>query len=201
MVAQGEFYTINHDSQVMLKTEEKKPSERTYYEDKNWTNCIMYLKGNEKPVEYAGKIDYYNSCLDLNISGHKRSVLMTELDSFNVVDKQYYSSNLFGSDDNQLLELVQGGSISLLKSYKVKFKKANHNKVTGTGNKKDSYLVSNDYYFLNSNKQLIEIPTSSKSFNKVLGKFRGAKAIVKRNSLDPKKEIDLVLLVNQLNKN
>lgn len=212
-ISQGENHSVNpvnYEGQSLLKKTIKKNVKQEYFLFDTWRQIDMYLTGNQKAITHPGKIDLYNKGIDLNVANTIQTLSVTRLDSFSVITISehgmvengiFFNSKVFDQDtEDSFLELIEEGSTRLLKKYKVKYKKANYNVALSTGNRDGKFLLSEEYYFLTSEDELIEIPSNKKSFYKMLSTFSGAASFAKSEKLKRDKVEDLILLTNYINK-
>jgi hypothetical protein len=201
---QGEFFTINHGSKVILYESKVEKSYEYYLSSQN-KKLNVYLKDNDDPIMYQGKIDLVNKCVEIEVLERYGELPYFRMDSLIVLDNEvinntkFYNGLIFGHNKaDLLLELMHDGDSKLFKTYQLKTKRANYNPVLATGSKTDSYVKKDVFYFYNSRLGLVEIPSKNKEFKLFLKTNTTVEFKKLKNKLKPNKLDDLILLSNYL---
>lgn len=178
-LAQGEFYTINHDTQVILRASEKSESEEKYYDSEGPQEILIYRTGIDRPVKLIGNVNLVSSSIDFEIGEVKHTLAIDEIDSILVSEindifgngfkAKYVNSQLFSSEGGFYIEiLAEGPSSVVMRRTTIKVRKANYNRALDIGNKKDSYKVRTEYYFYSRGSGMVKLPTDKKGFKRFL---------------------------------
>ena len=207
---QGEFYTINHDTQVILKSSKKNSALNKYYVNDGLEDILIFRNGIDRPILLKGNIDFMSNNVDFDLLGQKHMIPLENVDSVlmgvipndlkNMVVEKYVNGNRLDNDSDYFLHLLVDGKVKLYKRTKVKIRRANYNKALDIGNKKESYQVKFEYFIFTENGELLEVPKKSKSFLKIIAPYKGAASFYKREKLSNKKEEDLESLITYINK-
>ena len=67
----GEFYTINHDTKVMLKSSKKADPLTNYYTKPVLEDLLIFRNGIDRPIKLRGNIDFLSNNVDFDLLGVK----------------------------------------------------------------------------------------------------------------------------------
>lgn len=210
LAGQGEFYTVYHDTQVLLKNSKKADALKKYYVKKETEDLLIFRNGIDRPIKLIGNIDFVADNIDFQLLGVKHSIPLDNVDSVYVgyipkdlksmiVDK-YLNGTLLDKDNEFYMQLIVDGETQLYRRTKVKIRRANYNKALDIGNKEDTYNIKYEYFIYTESKGLLKVPKKNKSFLKLLRSYKGAASFFKKQDLDCKEEEDLELLITYINK-
>ena len=125
LTAQGEFYTINHDTKVMLKTSKKADPLKHYYSTPELEDVLIFRNELDRPIKLRGSVDLISNNIDFELLGLKHSIPLESVDSVyvGVIPNnmkgmevvKYLNGNLFDEENNYYLELIEDGELKLLK--------------------------------------------------------------------------------------
>ena len=207
----GEFYTINHDTKVMLKSSKKADPLTNYYTKPVLEDLLIFRNGIDRPIKLRGNIDFLSNNVDFDLLGVKHIIPLESVDSVFVgeipenlkgmIITKYVNGSLFDENTAFFLEIIVEGELTLFKRTKVRIRRANYNKALSIGNEEDRYQIITEYFIYTENNGLLEVPKKSKSFLKLISPFKGAASFYKKRKLNHKKVEDLELLITYINKN
>jgi hypothetical protein len=207
----GEFYTINHDTQVMLKSSKKADPLTNYYAKPELEDLLIFRNGIDRPIKLRGNVDFLSNNVDFDLLSIKHIIPLESVDSVFVgeipenlkgmIIKKYVNGSLFDDSKDFFLELIVDGELKLYKRTKVQIRRANYNKALSIGSKKDKYQIKLKYFIYAENRGLLEVPKKSKSFLKLIKPYKGAASFYTKRKLSHKKVEDLELLITYINKN
>lgn len=215
LVGQGEFYTINHDTHVILKSSKKSNSLDKYYSNDRVEDIVIFRTGLDRAIKLKGNFDFVSNNIDFDLSGAKHSIPIENIDSIYVgfipkdinlmQAKVFVNANVLSDGNDFYLESLEDGKVKLYKRTLIKIRRANYNKALAIGNKEDTYKERYEYYIYTENNKLLELPKLNKSRKNLIRSYNETWSYFKKKDqvdqlLDCENERDLKILIKYLNK-
>ena len=187
----------------MLKMRRKKSQIGSYYLNEEWRKADIYmvidssivrdietridLRSNELEVKYKGDIKVLPSF-------RIRSVMFTEANSL------FVTETFLKSSQKGFYEVLVDDENSLLRKYDTKLQPSNYNIQLDAGNK-SSKIIKQQSYFVFNDLGIVKLAKTKSKLKKQLIKQTEVFNFIDENKINPKKEQNLISLVNFLNKN
>ncbi len=183
-------------------------TEGSYYLYQNWSPGMITMDDGEEVRDVFLKYDFQKRVLEIKTDTAYYSLNAHDTERFTIYDdedqqfRQFVAAQDYQVDGTPLvgvLELLHEGTIGLVAKVSPKLIEANYSGALSGGSKSDK-IVKEKEYFLVKNHQLIALPTKKKEAIAVLQPFDSAiEQFMKKTRLKPKREEDLISIVQHLN--
>lgn len=179
---------------------------KEYYLSSNYVIADVYLNNNDSLMDIPIKIDFFNDYIV--VGNEKTPFTISAFYCETIVLKEVFGNRIFLPKfiNNEICfaELVSSyfvdkHSYRLFKYFDTYYLRPNYNAALHSGSKVGQ-VRKNDRYFLENQvtKKIFQIPSSKRKFKKsISSNFSIERKIIKQ--LNPKKEKDLLALVDLLN--
>ncbi|MEQ6166603.1 hypothetical protein AAOE16_05360 [Ekhidna sp. MALMAid0563] len=172
------------------------------YDD--WKTIVFTIANDEKKYRFPGRIDILNDRIELKDS-RTLKVIQGRLINYILLQDTGSSDRFFirnNSFDNQtefplgFYEVLTEGKINLLKLYGYLLLQSSYNPALDVGNRSPELRLTEGYVIMKNNSAF-ELPNKKKEIFALLGD--SAESISKKESLNPKKDEELIQLITLLN--
>ena len=179
------------------------------YMDTHWRNANVMLYEKEKLIEgFPMRYDIHLDELEFKSKSGIKVLAGSKVKSFVWADSitrtpaYFINGKSFRNEDDVpytgFFEVLEEGSVSLLKKTYISVRKADYNVAMNVGSRDDKILKKNRYYVLKENR-LVELPSSRKKFLSIFNDNPRLDEYIRQNSLSVTDEHDLKLIMSQYN--
>ncbi len=187
----------------LLKLRIKKSQIGSYYLNEEWKKADIYMVMDSSVVrDMETRIDLRTNELEIKYKGEVkvlpsfriRSVVFTK-------DKSLFvTETLLKSSQKGFYEVLVDDDNTLLRKYDTKLMSPNYNVQLDAGSK-SSKVVKEQSYFVFNDLGIVKLAKTKNKLKKQLNKQTEVFNFIDENKINPKKEVNLISLVNFLNKN
>jgi hypothetical protein len=179
------------------------------YMDTRWRKANVMLYENEKIIEgFPMRYDIHLDELEFKGKSRIKVIGGSKVKSFVWADSitrrtaYFINGKSFRNEDDVpftgFFELLEEGSVPLLKKTYISVRKADYNVAMNVGSPDDKILKKNKYYVLKENR-LVELPGSRKKFLAILNDNERMDEFIRKNGLSVTDEHDLKLIMSHHN--
>ncbi|MDE5416408.1 hypothetical protein L3049_00210 [Labilibaculum sp. DW002] len=187
----------------LLKLRRKTSQIGSYYLNEDWKRADIYMVVDSSIVRgLETRIDLRTSELEIKYKGEikvlpsfrVRSVVFTK-------DKSLFvTETLLKSNNKGFYEVLVDDENTLLRKYDTKLMSPSYNVQLDAGSK-SSKVVKEQSYFVFNDLGIVKLAKTKNKLKKQLNKQKEVFNFIDENKINPKKETNLISLVNFLNKN
>ena len=179
------------------------------YIDTHWRNANIMLFEKEKLIEgFPMRYDIYLDELEFKGKSGIKVLAGSKVKSFVWADSisrtpaYFINGKSFRNEDDVpftgFFEVLEEGSVPLLKRTYISVRKADYNVAMNVGSRDDKILKKNKYYVLRENR-LVELPASRKKFLSFFNDNSRLDEYIRENGLSVTDEHDLKLIMSRYN--
>jgi hypothetical protein len=180
----------------------------SYYLFNHWSPGTITMRNGEEVQDMFLKYDFQNHSLEIKTDSAYYALPAVDTKYFSIYDdeqndfRRFVAAQDYHLGDTPLvgaLEMHYEGRLSLLSRTASKLIEANYAGALSGGSKSDK-IVKEREYFLAEQEQVTPLPTKKKEAIEMLRTYNPEiKNFVKKNRLKPKRQEDLVLIIEHLN--
>ena len=179
------------------------------YIDTHWRNANVMLFEKEKLIEgFPMRYDIHLDELEFKGKSGIKVLAGSKVKSFVWADSisrtpaYFINGKSFRNEDDVpftgFFEVLEEGSVPLLKRTYISVRKADYNVAMNVGSRDDKILKKNKYYVLRENR-LVELPASRKKFLSFFNDNSRLDEYIRENGLSVTDEHDLKLIMSRYN--
>ena len=178
----------------------------TLHIDENWNNLVFSIVGTERLFKLPGRIDLLNDRIELKDAGTIKSIQGQLLGNVLMESpgqrSRYFVRNASfknGADiPTGFYEVMNEGEINVLKFFGYLVLEPSYNPALDVGNRGSEIREMTELYLMRNDHVKI-LPKRKKDIFEILGNL--SENIAKSRSLNPKDELGLIAIVEELNNN